>query len=257
MVSVDGLSMRTNVNHWFVWCGRDADGMPDLAAQARLEEKNGIGLDLNYAHYDMNSNQSHHFLGPSGLNQGNFTGSGLIMKFADVNGRIIDVYQQLNAVYDQQYNESSDPEGFFRCFKGLMDRSLDDQVYSYISIKSHNDEYYFAKAPLMKMLTYANHHGVPVWTAVKLLDFIRMKDEASFSDITWSEQRLTFKLSSTLDHPSGLTILIPALHAGAAIADIRIDRQNRPIKTKLMRGNRYAMITVSPGRTYQISADYR
>ena len=48
-----GLPVRTNVNHWFVWCGRDADGMQDFTAQAKIEGKNGIELDLNYAHYDI------------------------------------------------------------------------------------------------------------------------------------------------------------------------------------------------------------
>ncbi len=108
-----GLQIRTNVNHWFVWCGRDAGGKPDFAAQARLEELNGIELDINYAHYDIKSNQGDYYLGPPGTNQGNFTGSGLPMKFADAKGRIINVYQQLNAVYDQQYNESNDPDGFY------------------------------------------------------------------------------------------------------------------------------------------------
>ena len=78
------------------------------------------------------------------------------MKFADSRGKTINVYQHLNAVYDQEYNESHDPEGFYNCFKGLMDRSLHNEVYSFISVKSHNDEYYFSKSPLMKMLAYAN-----------------------------------------------------------------------------------------------------
>ncbi len=81
-----GLPVRTNVNHWFVWCGTDAGGKQDFTAQAKLEEKNGIELDLNYAHYDIKSNQGENFLGPPGINQGNFTGSGLVMKFADKKG---------------------------------------------------------------------------------------------------------------------------------------------------------------------------
>ena len=72
-----GLPMRTNVNHWFVWCGTDADGKQDFTATAKLEERNGIELDLNYAHYDIKSNQGENYLGPAGTDQGNFTGSGL------------------------------------------------------------------------------------------------------------------------------------------------------------------------------------
>src|SRR6185295_6711253 len=32
-------AMYTTTNHWFVWCGKNKDGMHDFAAQARVEEK--------------------------------------------------------------------------------------------------------------------------------------------------------------------------------------------------------------------------
>ncbi len=60
-----GITQHTNVNHWFVWCGRHADGTPDFTAEAKLEAKNGIEMDVNYAHYDGGSNQGR-FLGPLG-----------------------------------------------------------------------------------------------------------------------------------------------------------------------------------------------
>ncbi len=251
-----GLPMRTNVNHWFVWCGRNADGKPDFGAEARLEEKNGIELDLNYAQYDIKSNQVEHFLGPPGTNQGNFTGSGLLMKFADVKGKIINVYQHLNAVYDQEYNESHDPEGFYNCFKGLMDRSLQSEVYSFINIKSHNDEYYFSKTPLMKMLAYANSNGIPVWTALKLLDFIKMRDEATFTDISWSNKQLSFNLNSSLKHINGLTFMVPSKYGDKQIK--RITRNGKDIRfiTRSVKGSDYAFVTVEPGANYSIFVNY-
>lgn len=69
------------------------------------------------------------------------------MRFAGSSGKILDIYQHLNNVYDQQYNENHDPEGFYSCFRGLMDMSLNKEAYSFISIKSHNDEYYFSRDP--------------------------------------------------------------------------------------------------------------
>jgi len=251
-----GLPMRTNVNHWFVWCGRDAEGKQDFAAEAKLEEKNGIELDLNYAHYDIKSNQGDHFLGPPGTNQGNFTGSGLLMKFTDVKGGIVNVYQQLNAVYDQEYNESHDPKGFYNCFKGLMDRSLHNEVYSFISVKSHNDEYYFSKAPLMKMLAYANSNGIPVWTALKLLDFIKMRDEAKFSDITWRNDKLSFNLNSSLKHSSGLTCMVPFNSGDKKVKDITSNGKNAPFFKRTVKGSDYAFISVEPGASYSIVVRY-
>jgi hypothetical protein len=255
--SIYGLPIRTNVNHWFVWCGKDVDGNQEFGAEARLEEKNGIELDINYAHYDMKSNQGEHYLGPLGIDQGNFTGSGLVMKFASSKGEIINVYQQLNAVYDQEYNESHDPEGFFNCFKGLMDRSLNNEVYSFISVKSHNDEYYFSKSPLMKMLTYARQNKIPVWTELNLLDFLKMKDEASFSDLDWSNNQLTFKLSSNLKTSGGLTFLLPVNHGVLRIRQVVVNNQNREFKQRTLKGIEYALITVIPGNNYNISVKYK
>jgi hypothetical protein len=257
LLTICQLPMRTNVNHWFVWCSRDADGKQDFGAAARLEEKNGIELDVNYAHYDMSSNQGAYYLGTPGINQGNFTGSGLVMKYADIKGNIINVYQHVNAVYDQQYNESHDPEGFYDCFKGLMDRSRNDEVYSFISIKSHNDEYYFSRAPLMKMLAYANSHNIPVWTASRLLDFVKMKDEASFSDIHWSNNRLTFELRSSLESSGGLTFYLPAGFDNTKIRKITLDRNETHFIHGKIKGRDYVLVTVSSGKNYKVSAEYR
>jgi hypothetical protein len=251
-----GLTIRTNVNHWFVWCGRNADGSQDFAAQARLEEKHGIEMDANYAHYDMNSNQGEYFLGPLGTNQGNYTGSGLVMKYADAEGKTVNVYQRFNAVYDQQYNESNDPEGFFNCFKGLMDRSLNNETYSIVSIKAHNNEYYFSKETLMKMLAYAKENGIPVWTALNLLNFLKMKDEASFTCISWTNNTLSFTLNSSLKHSNGLTFLVPANYGDEKITGITKDNEDSQFTIRPVKGSEYAFVTVRPGSDCAIQVYY-
>jgi hypothetical protein len=250
------LPMRTNVNHWFVWCGTDSIGRQEFGAEAMLEEKNGIELDINFAHYDIKSNQGEHYLGPLGMNQGNFNGSGLVMKFADSKGKIINVYQQLNAVYDQEYTESHDPEGFYNCFKGLMDRSLNDEAYSFISVKSHNDEYYFSKSPLMKMLAYANQHKIPVWTEMKLLDFIKMRDEASFTALNWKGNKLTFNINSDSKNSNGLTFMVPVKFEDLKIMGIRIDGKDSGYIIRSVRGSQYAFATVESGISHSITVDY-
>ncbi|MFH0757813.1 MAG: hypothetical protein V2B15_11040 [Bacteroidota bacterium] len=251
-----GVQVRTVVNHWFVWCGTDSTGTQDFGAQAMLEEKNGIELDINYPLYDINSNQGAFYLGTPGINQGFHAGSGLVMKFANAGGKTINVYQHFNAVYDQQYMESNNPEGFFNCFKGMVDRSLNDEIYSFVSIKSHNDEYYFSKKPLMKMLTYANSKGLPVWTAENLLDFVKMRDEATFSNISWINNKLSFILNSALKHSSGLTCMIPASYGGKMIKRIKVNGEDLPAHIKLVKGSEYAFVTVEPGKIHEISADY-
>ena len=252
-----GLPMLTNVNHWFVWCGTDADGKQDFAAEAKLEEKNGIELDMNYAHYDIKSNQGAYFLGPIGTNQGNFTGSGLIMKFADDNGHIVNVYQHLNAVYDQQYTESKDPDGFYNCFKGLMDRSIKNEIFSFISVKCHNDEYYFSRSPLMKMLTYANLNGIPVWTALRLLNFIETRDNASFSEIKWKNNKLSFRLNSSIADSNDLTFMVPYRIGDNKVARITCAEKESSFIIRSVRGSDYAFVTIKPGQSYSLKVNYK
>jgi hypothetical protein len=252
-----GLTIRTNVNHWFVWCGRNADGSQNFVAEAMLEAKHGIEMDGNYAFYDLKSNQPEHHLGSLGTNQGNYTGSGLVMKYADSEGKMVNVYQRFNAVYDQQYLESKDPEGFFNSFKGLMDRSLNNEIYSIISIKSHNWGYNFSKKPLMNMLAYANTNDIPVWTALKLLDFLKMKDEASFTKINWTNNQLSFTLNSSLKHSNGLTFMIPANFGDKKVNMITKDGTDTQFSIKSVKGSEYAFVTVEPGKNYDLKVNYK
>ncbi len=252
-----GITIRTNVNHWFVWPGNHADGTQDFAAQAQIEENHGIEMDANYAHYDINSNQGENYLGPLGINHGNYNGSGLVMKFANAKGKTLNVYQRFNAVYDQQYMESKAPDDFFYSFKGLMDRSLNDQIYSIISIKAHNNEYHFSKEPLMKMLSYATQNGIPVWTAENLLDFLKSKDEAAFTEVNWTDHTLTFKLISRLSHSSGLTFMLPRKHVNEVLSTITINGQNKPLNVQKIKGYEYSLVTVKAGNNYEVSAMYQ
>ena len=249
------FKMRTVVNHWFVWCGTREDGSTDFAAQAKLELKHNVEMDINYAHYDNNSTQAH-FLGPMGMNQGNFTGSGLAMKFADKEGVILDIFQVLNNVYDQQYMENKDSVGFYECFKGLMDRSLNDEVYSLITIKSHNDEYFFSRTPLLKMLDYANEKQVPVWTPDKLLDFLKVKEEAVFTNIKYFNNHFSFQIRSSLAFKNGLTCMVPYLYNGKKTNKITVNRTDSPYSVKLIKGVKYALVTIKPGATYDIVVNY-
>jgi hypothetical protein len=247
-------SMKTITNHWFVWVGNNADGKQNLAAQAQLEEQHGIGLDCNYAHYDNGSDQGH-FLGAMGLRQGNYTGSGLSMKFANGDGRILNIYQQLNNVYDQQYMEHKDQEGYFNAFKGIMDRSLHDEVYSTICVRAHNNEYFFSEIPLMKMLTYAKSNNIPVWSELTWLQFLQAKDEASFQNIRWTGTQLSFDVHSALPFGRDLSVLVPYRFEGRMVNQVLSgDRSGYEVIT--IKGREYARVYCSAGENTAVKVMY-
>jgi hypothetical protein len=256
LTTVYGInSMKTITNHWFVWVGNQADGTPDFAAQAKIEALHGVGLDCNYAHYDNGSDQGH-FLGARGTDQGNYTGSGLTMKFSDSKGRIIDVYQQLNNVYDQQYMEHRDQEGYFKAFQGLMDRSLNDGVYSSISVRAHNNEYFFSKVPLMKMLDYAHSHHVSVWTEETWLEFLQAKDGATFGDVSWSGSLLTFRVRSDRHFERDLSCLIPNAYHDQKLMSVNVDGVRQKVDVVKIKGVDYGRVQIRPGSDHDIEAHF-
>lgn len=249
-------AMHTIVNHWFVWCGINAAGVQDFTAQAKIEAAHGIGMDINYAHYDNNARQPR-FLGSTGYSQGNYAGSGLPMKFASAEGEVINIYQHFNNVYDQQYMENQDSIGFYNCFKGLLDRSIYDEVYSYISIKAHNDEYFFSKTPLLNMLDYAAEHNVPVITPYELLNFLKAKNEATFTNIKWSEKKvLSFTLKTSLVHKRNITFMVPAQYQSQKITVIKINGADQVFSFKKMKGFEYAFVSVPPGHNAEVAVWY-
>jgi hypothetical protein len=106
------------------------------------------------------------------------------------------------------------------------------------------------------MLDYANQHNVPVWTELKLLDFIKMKDEASFADLTWVNNKLTFNINSSVINNNGLTCLVPVKFKDLRITGISLDGNSNRIITRTIKGSEYVLITVKPGTNHSIAVTY-
>jgi hypothetical protein len=129
-------------------------------------------------------------------------------------------------------------------------------VYSYITIKAHNDEYFFSKTPLLKMLDYAREKNIPVWTPARLLDFIKVKDDAIFSDIIWWNSKLSFEVKSAFTNNNKLAIMIPYLYDGKKINEIIIDGIRYHSFLKRVKGFDYAFLTIKSGVPYSIVVTY-
>ena len=233
-----GLKMLTVRNHWIVWCGETADGQQDFAAQAAIEASHGIRLDCNQYHFDQESSQGH-FLGPIG----NFTGSGLPMRFANCKGDVLDIFGLVTQLPDEQWGA----ESIFNNFRTLLDRSLDEERYTFINTNFHTNRW---KGQMrmegLRVLDYANSRGVPVWTAQQLLQFLEMKDTARFTDIAWSNGTLTFHLNAPMSG-EGLTVMIPKSFGGGTISRITRDEVNQSFALRNIKGTEYALMTTSSG----------
>ena len=106
------------------------------------------------------------------------------------------------------------------------------------------------------MLDYSNENGIPVWTAEKLLDFMKMKDEAKFSDLAWSGNKLSFKLNSSLKFTNKLTFIVPEAYRDKKISAITANGAVKAYTNRSVKGNNYAMVSVEPGQNYNIVVSY-
>lgn len=246
-----GQEMKTVANHWFVWCGETQNEKVDFTAQAKIESQSGIKMDMNYVDYDNNSSQGC-FLGVTG----NYTGSGLSMKFCDSEGRTLDIYQTLTNVYDQKYMEADDKGGFFKRFKDLMDQSINDDVFSVIGVKAHNDEWYWSKEPILKMLDYAKEKKIPVWTAKNLLEFIEAKDGIRFDNLVWQENTLRFELSAKHELKD-VTLLLPKFYGGKELCTIKATGVEKNFDYMKIKGNEVVCLVLGDGAQTNYEVSYR
>ncbi len=233
-----GEEMHTVRNHWIVWSGTDADGKQDFTAQAAIESKYGIQLDCNLYHFDQDSKQGH-FLGPIG----NFTGSGLPMKFINAQGKVLDIYESLTQLPDEQWLKGN----LFRNFKTLLDRSLDQEGYTFININLHTDRWKdWSRAEGLLLMDYANLRKIPMWTARRTLRFLQRRDVAEFVETNWSNNQLSFQLHVPIAGV-GLTCMIPKLFGSRTITEVSLNGESQPYTVQSIKGSDYALVETFSG----------
>jgi len=242
-----GITPKTGRNHWVVWCSKDSLEKKEFAQHAIIEEKYGVGFDCNYYIFGGN------WVYPVWLGDvGHFTGSGLPMKFANTHGEIINVYQSSTQLIDETWQKAN----FENKGKALINRSLDEENYTYINANNHTWYWKDCKEAGLKVLDYCNVRGVPIWTAEKVYDFIKMKDEATFADISWANNQLSFNLNSSLKHTNGLTFMVPANFNGKKIKEISKNGKANTFIIKTVKGSEYAFVTIETGAKYSFLINY-
>jgi hypothetical protein len=233
-----GVDMRTVRNHWIVWCGTGPNGRQDFTAQASIEAKHGIHLDCNVYHWDEGSTRGA-FLGPIG----NFTGSGLPMKFINDRGEVLDIYESVTQLPDEQWGQGT----LFTNFKILLDRSLDHEGYTFINLNLHADRWRaWSRAEGLQIMDYANLRKVPMWTAERTLKFLQQRDSAEFADINWSNNRLSFQCNVQLPG-EGLTCMVPKTFGGKTISNVSRNGENQPYTLQPIKGSDCGLLSATSG----------
>ena len=137
----------------------------DYASQPKVELTHGIRFDTNYYYYP----------GPWVLDRpGFFTGSGIPMRFADVDGSTIDVYQATSQMTDES-NQT-----FPFTIDTLLNRALGAEgYYGVFTANMHTDQ--VAHAGSDAIVASAQARGVPIVSSKQMLTWLDGRNSSTFS----------------------------------------------------------------------------
>ncbi len=215
----------TNRTHCIAWS--------DWATQPKVELANGIRLDTNYYYYP----------GTWVADRPGFmTGSGMPMRFADLDGTMIDVYQAATQMTD----ESGQSYPF--TIDTLLDRALGSEAYyGVFTANMHTDA---ATIPEDEaIIASAIVRSVPVVTARQVLEWLDGRNGSSFSALTWNGSILSFTVAIG-EGANGLYVMLPTKSASGTFNAITLNGITIPFETATIKGIDYAIFPSALG-TYQ------
>jgi hypothetical protein len=215
----------TNRTHCIVWS--------DWSTQAQVEFNNNIGLDTNYYYWPQSWVASQ---------AGFFTGSGMPMRFAALDGTLIDVYQATSQMTD----ESGQP--FPATVNTLLDRALGPEgYYGVFTANMHTD---FVDSPGSDaIVASAQARGVPIVAARQMLEWLDGRNGSSFTSLTWNGVALGFSIDVAIG-ANGLQAMVPAQFAGRVLTGLSLDGASVNVTLRTIKGVQWATFAAAPG-TYQ------
>jgi hypothetical protein len=228
---------------------------------AKAQAANGFGLNVDF-----------YQIGPTFKTadgrwvHGYFTGSGLPMKMVDETGQIIDVYQVLTELIDEQLLkdvnsgwEKLDPAAAIAVSRTMIDNAL--HYHTALATQFHLDFYHPTSPVRVQVeawakgtLDYAAEKGLLIWSAARLLNFVRCRNAAQLNNLRWdqAEQHLSFQLQAAENEAFELTIVIPATvrqesHLGK-ISHVQIDGRPATFTLQPSSDDSNAWVSLPPGR---------
>jgi hypothetical protein len=216
------LTPTTMRHHCIAWS--------DWLTAAKTELKYGIRLDTSY------------YFWPPGWVQnrpGHFTGSAMPMRFADLDGTIVDVYNATTQMTDesgQTYPFTTD---------ALLSAAVGSQgYYGAFTVNAHTDS---ASNPVSDgALSSALSHGVPVVSSLQMLNWLDARNSSSFTGLNWNANALTFTISPA-SGAIGLQAMVPTHSASGVLSGITGPGGNVALTFDTIKGVEYAFFSAAAG----------
>jgi hypothetical protein len=215
------VSNRTHCVSWSDW-----------ASQPKIELAHGIRLDTNYYHYPASW---------LATKPGFMTGSGMIMRFADLDGTLIDVYQaatQMDDEANQAYPATVD---------SMLDKAIGPQGYfGAFTANMHTDD---AQHPGSDaIVASALARSVPIVSAKQILEWTDGRNASTFRDFTWNGTTLGFRITVGTG-ANGLEAMLPLQGPNGQLQSIQRGATPVSFTTRTVKGVDYGVFT-AVGGTY-------
>jgi hypothetical protein len=216
------ISNRTHCTSWSDW-----------ATQAKVELEHGIRLDMNYYYWpgDWVSDQP-----------GMFTGSGMPMRFADLDGSLIDVYQAATQVTDESGMT------YATHINTLLDNAIGPKgYYGVFTANIHTD---IQKANRSNgsdtIIASARQRQIPVVSAKQMLTWLDGRNSSSFGDMSWAGNVLYFSIAVG-EGANNLRAMLPLIAAGGQLTGLMVNGSPATYTTDTVKGMQYAFFPASNG----------
>ena len=203
----------------------------DYDTQPQVELQHGIRLDTNYYYWPAPWVQDR---------PGMFTGSGMPMRFAKMDGSILDIYQAATQMTD----ESS------QTYPSTIDTLLDNAIgpkeyYGVFTANIHTDRP--VEQPANDIVASAQRRGVPIVAAQQMLLWLDERNSSRFQNIQWTAPELRFEVAAGKG-AVGLTALLPMNSGAGAISRITVGGAPVSFRSMSSGGRTYAAFPALPGR---------
>ena len=211
----------TNRNHCIVWS--------DWTTVPSVELNHGIRLDTSYYYY------------PAfwvGNRPGFFTGSGMPMRFTDINGNLINTYQAATQMTDESGQS----------YPGTVNSLLDGATgakgyYGAFVANMHTDV--TASGESDAIINSAVAHGVPVISSRQLLTWLDGRNGSTFGPLSWTLNSLSFSISVG-QGANGLVAMVP-LFNGQIVSNVTLNGATVAFNTVTVKGIKYTTFPASAG----------
>lgn len=211
--------------HCIVWS--------DWASQARAEAERGVRLDTNYYYWPASwvANRP-----------GFFTGSGLPMRFADLDGTLIDAFQAATQLTDES------GQSYPQTPNVLLDRALGPEGYYGVFTANLHSDFGNQEAFLWASQTVASAQarGVPLISGRQLLTWLDGRSGSAFPGLAWNGTTLTFDV---LQAPGArnLRAMLPMVSSAGPLTNLRRNGSPIAFDVETVKGIEYAIFDATSG----------